>query len=70
MSATLVQRNDMLFYEIKNPCREIRHKKSGKHHGYGLKNVEVCVQKYSGVIEKSEEHGHYRVSIRLNCPDT
>jgi sensor histidine kinase YesM len=69
ISVTLVQRNHMLFYEIKNPCREIPHKKSGKHYGYGLKNVETCVQKYGGAMEKSKGHGHYCVSIRLNCQE-
>jgi sensor histidine kinase YesM len=64
---TLIQRNDMLFYEIKNPCMEIPHKKAGRHHGYGLKNIKSCIQKYGGVMENNVNDGYYCVSIRLNC---
>ncbi|MCL2152068.1 MAG: GHKL domain-containing protein [Oscillospiraceae bacterium] len=68
ISVSLIQRNNMLFYEIKNPCMEIPHKKSGSYHGYGIKNVNACVQKYNGAMERGAANGYYCVSIRLNCP--
>jgi sensor histidine kinase YesM len=67
ISVSLVQRNNILFYEIKNPCMEISHKKSGKHHGYGMKNIKSCVQKYGGVMDSGATNGYYCVSIMLNC---
>ena len=68
ISVTLAQQNNMLFYEIKNPCMEISHKKLGKHRGYGLRNVIVCVDKYGGSLEKGAVNGTYTIAIRLNCP--
>jgi hypothetical protein len=67
ITVSLVQRNSMLFYEIKNPCMEISTKKAGRNHGYGLKNVKSCVQKYGGAIENGMIDGYYCVSIKLNC---
>lgn len=63
---SLIQQNNMLFYEIKNTCVEIPHKKSGSYHGYGLKNVKVRVQKYGGTMESGKINGYFCVSIRLN----
>ena len=67
ISVTIIQQNQMLFYEITNPCMQIPHKKAGKHRGYGLANVKRCVEKYNGSIENGVADGQYRVSIRLNC---
>lgn len=67
INITLVQQNQMLFYEIINPCTQVSHKKVGKHHGYGLMNVRRCVDKYGGSMENGMNDGHYCVSIRLNC---
>lgn len=64
---SLIQRKSMLFYEMKNPCMGISHKKAGRHHGYGLKSVRTCVQKYGGAMENGIIDGYYCVSIRLNC---
>jgi len=68
ISVAIIQRNNMLFYEIKNPCMDIPHKKFGGHHGYGLKNTKACVQKYGGAMECGATNGFYCVSIRMNCP--
>ena len=65
---SLIQQNDMLFYEITNPFMEVAHKKSGSHHGYGLKNTKACVQKYGGTMDTGTNDGCYYVSIRMNCP--
>ena len=70
IKVTLVQQNQMLFYEITNPCIQVPHKKSGRYRGYGLGNVMRCVEKYSGSMEHGMADGVYRVSIRLNCSGT
>lgn len=68
ISVSLIQHNKMLFYEIANPCRSVTSEKAGKYHGYGLKNVRRCVEKYGGSMEHYAADDVYRVSIRLNCP--
>lgn len=68
IDVALIQQNNMLFYEITNPCLEIPHKKSGSHYGYGLKNTKSCINKYGGTMESGEKNGYYCVSIRLNIP--
>lgn len=68
VSVSLTQKNNMLFYEIKNPCMELPHKKEGEYRGYGLKNVKACVQRHGGSMEQWNKDGRYCVSIRLNCP--
>lgn len=60
------QQNNMLFYSIKNPlCTEVRKKKAGIH-GYGLKNVQRCVDKYNGTFTISQDNGFYQVDVLLN----
>lgn len=60
------QQNNMLFYSIKNPlCPEVGRKKTGIH-GYGLKNVQRCVEKYHGTCSVTQENGFYQVDILLN----
>ena len=68
ISTVITQKNDMLFYEIINPCMLTPQKKSGKIHGYGLKNVRRCVEKHSGSMDHGIADDQYRVAIRLNCP--
>lgn len=67
INVMLVFQNDMLFYEISNPCISHPHKKAGKYHGYGLRNIRACVEKYNGSMESGIEAEKYKVSIRLNC---
>ena len=70
ISVTLVQQNRMLFYEITNPCAQgaqAPRAKPGKYHGYGLKNVRRCVDKYAGSMQHGVSGSQYKVSIRLNC---
>ena len=67
ISVTLIQQNKMLFYEIRNPCSDKAPEKSGRHHGYGLKNVMTCVEKYTGTMENGISEGQYVISVRLNC---
>lgn len=65
---TIIQQNNMLFYEIKNPRSEASNRKSGKHHGYGLDNIKRCIKKYDGSMVIDATNAYYCVSIRLNCP--
>lgn len=67
IKVSLIQMNDMLFFEITNPCAQVSHKKPGNIHGYGLQNVKRCVEKYNGSMSNGIEDGQYRVSIRLGC---
>jgi hypothetical protein len=67
INVTLIQQNQMLFYEITNPYLQISHKKVGNIRGYGLKNVKRCVDKYHGSMEYGTKNEQYIVSIRLNC---
>lgn len=59
--------NDMLFFDVQNPYLET-HKKQyrGNHHGYGLKNVSRCVDKYQGTLSTNNENGIFRVTAHLN----
>ena len=59
--------NDILFYEIENPCAPAYAKRPrGKEHGYGLQNVRRCVEKYNGTMEIQQEAEHFRLSAHLN----
>ena len=62
----LRQKNHLLLYEIRNPCSAVSIPKPGKLHGYGLKNVRICVERTHGSMSCSEENGIYTVSICLN----
>ena len=62
----LRKNNDMLFYGIDNPYVPSAPKKRGTNHGYGLKNVKKCVDKYHGYFALEQSDGMYRVSIYLN----
>lgn len=63
---TLKKKNDMLFYTIENPCLSITPQKSGRIHGYGLKNVRRCVEKYKGHMFIEHTDQYFIVTIRLN----
>jgi len=70
ITVSLLQQNNMLFYEIVNPCMDLPHRKAGRYHGYGLNNVKMCVDKYQGSMEKRRDSKNYCVSIRMNCMDS
>ena len=59
--------HEILFYQIQNPfLPEHIGKKTGKNHGFGLKNVKRCVEKYHGDITISQEDSLFSVALRLN----
>lgn len=63
----LRQVNDILFYQIENPFNAVlREKEKSKYHGYGLKSVKRCVEKYRGDMTIKEEKGMFSLSARMN----
>lgn len=67
ISIKLRVQNDVLFYSIKNPFSKTEGN-AGKStvHGYGLKNVRRCVEKYKGGMEVFRENDIFTVSIHMN----
>ena len=63
----LKKHNDILFYEVRNPYAEKHlHRMRGNYHGFGLKNVQKCVEKYHGKLDVTKENGYFRVAAHLN----
>lgn len=64
----LRKQNRILFYSIENPYIDaVTQLRVGKHHGYGLKNVERAVNQNNGNFQLEKVDGNYIVQIRLNC---
>lgn len=64
----LRKQNRILFYSIKNPYIDaVTQLRVGKHHGYGLKNVERAVNQNNGNFQVEKVDGNFIVQIRLNC---
>ena len=58
---------DMLYYHLENPYAPDCPKKSkGKNHGYGMKNIQKCVDKYQGHLSTAQENQILTLSFRLN----
>ncbi len=67
VSLALKTHNNILFYEISNPFAAGHHSRPRNlYHGYGLKNVERCVEKYQGKMEVFKDDGVFRVTAFLN----
>ena len=67
ISLKLKKHNSMLYYEISNPYDEKHlHRVRGNYHGFGLKNVAKCVEKYRGKLDVSKANGVFRVVAHLN----
>ena len=60
------QKEKFLVIKVDNPCRPVPTAKSGKIHGYGLKNVQRCVSKYNGEIQTKNDHGTFHFFVLLN----
>lgn len=59
--------HEILFYQIQNPFSpDSSGIKAGKNHGFGLKNVRRCVEKYHGDMTVSQDGNLFSVSLRLN----
>lgn len=64
----LRKQNRILFYSIENPYIDaVTQLRVGKHHGYGLKNVERAVNQNNGNSQLEKDDGNFIVQIRLNC---
>lgn len=67
ITVKLKMHNSILFFEISNPFMENHlHRDRNIYHGYGLKNVAQCVEKYNGTMDVSKNEGVFRVAIYLN----
>lgn len=59
--------HNILFYQIENPYAEGYPQRSrGKNHGYGLQNVQKCVEKHNGHMSISQNENKFVLSMRLN----
>lgn len=64
----LRKQNRILFYSTENPYIDaVTQLRVGKHHGYGLKNVERAVNQNNGNFQLEKVDGNFIVQIRLNC---
>lgn len=64
----LRKQNRILFYSIENPYIDaVTQLRVGKHHGYGLKNVERVVNQNNGNFQVEKSKGLFVIQIRLNC---
>lgn len=63
----LKKHNSMLYYEITNPYdKKHIHRARGNYHGFGLKNVAKCVEKYRGKLDVSTSNGVFCVIAHMN----
>ncbi len=44
-------------------------KKDKANHGYGIRNMEMVVEKYEGVLENKAENGIFKLTIVLPSMD-
>lgn len=62
----LRQHQNTLFYKIENTCSESHiTRRRDKNHGYGLRNVKKCIEKYSGDMVTFIEDGKFVFKARL-----
>ncbi|MBM6897682.1 GHKL domain-containing protein [Pseudoflavonifractor capillosus] len=67
ISLTLKLHNNVLLYALKNPYAEEHIQRvRGKYHGYGLKNVSRCVEKYTGMLSIESNNGIFQFTAHLN----
>ena len=63
----LRQHKNTLFYKVENTCSNVHAlRRRDKKHGFGLKNVKKCVDKYSGDMTTSMEGEKFIFMARLN----
>ncbi len=68
INVSIKQKDQLIVIKIDNPCREIQTPKAGNVHGYGLKNVQKCVEKYKGELQYGMENGVFRFFALINLP--
>lgn len=63
----LKKHNNILFYEVSNPYSEKHLRRvRGNYHGFGLRNVSKCVEKYNGKLDVVKDNGFFHVIACLN----
>lgn len=67
----LRQHHDILYYRLENPVSPAEDKphRDGRR-GYGLGNVQRCVERYHGSLEISRQAGQFVVMAHMNRPGT
>lgn len=59
--------HSMLFYQIENPyAKDYPQRGRRKNHGYGLQNVQKCVEKHDGHMLITQDGNKFVLSMRLN----
>lgn len=66
IQVSIHQKGKMLVIKVENPCRSQSTPKPGKIHGYGLKNVQRCVDKYDGELQTTIQNGVFQFFVLLN----
>jgi hypothetical protein len=66
INISIRQKAQLVVMKVDNPCRESQTAKPGYIHGYGLKNVRRCVEKYHGELQYGADHGVFHFFALLN----
>jgi sensor histidine kinase regulating citrate/malate metabolism len=66
INISIRQKAQLVVMKVDNPCRESQTAKPGYIHGYGLKNVRRCVEKYHGELQYGVDHGVFHFFALLN----
>lgn len=67
ISIKLKTHNNILFFEMSNPYTDGHlHRIRNNYHGYGLKNVARCVDKYNGKMEVIKNAGIFQITAYMN----
>lgn len=64
----LRQHQGTLFYKLENSCTKSHTiRKRSKSHGYGLQNVNKCIEKYHGEMITSYANGIFTFTSQMSC---
>lgn len=66
INVSIHQKGKILVIKVENPCRSQPTPKPGKIHGYGLKNVKRCVDKYNGELQATIQEEVFHFFVLLN----
>lgn len=63
--------HEMMILKVTNTCKQPPQKKDGRYtskrdknvHGWGLKSIEMTVEKYGGILQCDYENGKYTVTV-------
>lgn len=67
ISINISMQQNILFFEIRNPYSEDYKKKhTNDIHGYGIRNIRKCAEKYNGVVRIEKENNMFTLLLHLN----